>query len=266
MRKAEVFPYYRSCSEKFNAIYEFIKTQFDDDYADELCKLRGYVSEEQYNLVHDMKLGCCSVFGSDLGDSAKELGCLTKTDDFLLNDRYIIPVEDVGGNICALIGYYPDYKRYITTPSPFFSKECMFFNFRQAYELSWSKFNGFVIVVEGIFDCLSVRSLGLPCIACMGASLSKSKGELLKLFKKVAGIPDNDATGRKSLNRYSRQGWKVPSNTTMIKLIGGTVELDGETLHVKDLDNLVSWYDADDVREILLSLQSCKSEIEELIL
>lgn len=266
MRKAEVFPYYRSCADNFESIYRFLQTQYNDTYADELCTMRGYVSEEQYNLIKEMKLGYCNIYGDTLGSSAKELGCLNRLNDFILNDRFIVPIYDVGGRLVALVGYYADQKRYITTPSPFFSKEHMFFNFRQAYELSWSKFNGFVIVVEGIFDCLSVRSLGLPCIGCMGASLSKEKGELLKLFRKVVGIPDDDETGRKALNRYDRYGWHVPSNTTMVKLVGGTITINDEELHVKDLDNLVSWYDAKDVREILLSLQDCNDEIEELIL
>ena len=73
-------------------------------------------------------------------------------------NRFIIPVDDIAGHTVALIGYYPDYKKYITTPSPFFSKECMFFNFRQAYDLSIQEFGGLVFLVEGIFDCLSLRA------------------------------------------------------------------------------------------------------------
>ena len=141
---------------------------------------------------------------------------------------------------------------------------CMFFNFKQAYELSWQKYDGFVIVVEGIFDCLSLRALGLPCMATMGATVSKIKGEQLKLFKNVLGIPDDDATGRKSLNRYSRTGWKVPSNTVMLKFTGGLVDFGNTHLHCKDMDNFATWFEADDVREILLSYRGSKEEIEEL--
>ena len=143
----------------------------------------------------------------------------------------------------------------------------MFFNFKQAYELSWRESNGFVIVVEGIFDCLSLRAIGLPAIATMGSSVSKAKGELLKLFRKVLAIPDDDKTGHIAINRYSPRGWQVPQNTTMLRFHGGEFGLpNGETVHCKDMDNFVSWYDMDDVREILLSYYDSKEEIEDLYL
>ena len=88
---------------------------------------------------------------------------------------------------------------------------------------------------------------------------------LLKLFKKVVGIPDDDKTGRRALNRYSRFGWQVPSNTTLLKFMGGSITLpNGETVHCKDMDNFVSWYDKDDVRDILLSYMDSREEIETL--
>jgi DNA primase len=215
-----------------------------------------------------MELGTCNIPNAeDLGTMRKELGLVSDSDNFLLNDRYIIPVEDIEGGIVALIGYFPDYKKYITTPAPFFSKEFMFFNFKQAYELSWAKYDGFVIVVEGIFDCLSLRAIGLPAMATMGSSVSKAKGELLKLFKKVLAIPDDDKTGHNAINRYSPRGWQVPQNTTMLRFHGGEFALaNGETVHCKDMDNFVSWYNMDDVREILLSFASSKEEIEDLYL
>ena len=99
-----------------------------------------------------MELGCCHIDDvEDLGLMRRELGLVGENDTFLLNDRYIIPVEDIEGGLVALIGYYPDFKKYITTPAPFFSKECMFFNFRQAYELSWKEYNGFVMIATVCF-------------------------------------------------------------------------------------------------------------------
>ena len=268
MLKSEIFKYYRRTTEEFESIYAYLRANFKTDYVSELMALRSYFDEPQRELIKGMELGCCTIADSeDLGLMRKELGLVSENDTFLLNDRYIIPVEDIEGGLVALIGYYPDYKKYITTPSPFFSKECMFFNFRQAYELSWKEYNGFVIVVEGIFDCLSLRAIGLPAMATMGSSVSKTKGELLKLFRKVLGIPDDDKTGHKALNRYDARGWQVPSNTTMLKFHGGEFDLpNGEKVHCKDMDNFVSWYNADDVRECLLSYYDSNEEIEELYL
>lgn len=265
MLQKEVIPYYKKCAKDFNRIYDFIKTQFKGDYVEELCKLRGYVGQEQKDEIARRQIGSCVLLPSMLGSISEELGLLTKGGTFLLDDRYIISVRDISNNVVALIGYYPDTKKYITTPSPFFSKEGMFFNFREAYDIAWSKYKGRVILVEGIFDCISVSSLGLPCIATMGASVSSVKGELLKLFSKVIGIPDNDKTGRKSLNRYDKKyGWQVPSNATMIKLSGECDFGDGDVYKVKDCDNLVSWYDAYDVREMLTYFFDSKNELEEL--
>ena len=266
MRKIDVFPYYRTCVEELENKYYYMKGLFNNTYVDELCKMRGYVGQEQRKLIQDMKLGYCDIVDVDeLGTMRSDLGLVSSKDNFLLSDRFIIPVEDISGHLVALIGYYQDFKKYITTPSPFFSKNVMFFNFKQAYELSMRDFNGLVFLVEGIFDCLSLRALGLPCIATMGATVSSTKCELLEFFKKVIAIPDNDITGRKALNRYDkRYGWKVPYNTTMIKFDGGYLNVGGNSLKVKDMDNFVSWFDADDVRDILLSFRDSKEEIEVL--
>lgn len=263
IRRNEVVPYYKKCCLEMRRIYNYLISNFCGDFVEELCNLRGYVGQEQRNEIERLNLGRCSVLVESLGDMAGELGFVSKSGNFLIEDRYIIPVEDIAGNIVALIGYYPDGRKYITTPSPFFSKECMFFNFRRAYDLSMLDFDGFVILVEGIFDCISLQSLGLPVIATMGATVSEVKGELLKLFRHVLAIPDGDETGRRSLNRYTKRGWKVPDNTTLVKLHGGT-NFNGDP--VKDMDDIVTLYEADDIREMLLAYQYSNENMVEIIL
>lgn len=263
----EVFPYYKKCVKYIEEQYDYIQSLYSESCINDLCAIRGYVNGEQRSLLKSMNVGCCEIADIDvLGDFAKEFGFVSEKDYFILNGRYNVPIYDIAGNLVSLVGYFNDRRKYVTVPSPYFSKECMFFNFRQAYELSWREYNGFVILVEGIFDCLSLRAIGLPCIATMGSSVSVVKGELLKLFKKVLAIPDDDATGRKALNRYSKYGWKVPDNTTFLKFDGGYVDFNGTQLHCKDMDNFVSWYDVNDVREILLGYYNSHEDIEELIL
>lgn len=274
MRQNEVFKYYRKDVENLTLRYEYLKSLIEDETVDELCTKRGYVDKHQRDLLHELKVGQCFVQDiEELGDISvsKGLGLVTDKDRFLLDGRYIIPVEDVAGNLVSLIGYYPDVRKYITIPTQFFSKEVLFFNFHQAYELSWKEYGGLVIVVEGIFDCLSLRSIGLPAIATMGADVSKTKGELLKVFSKVLGIPDDDKVGRKSLNRHTKKGWQVPDNTTMIKLVGGEFILNPDDApemqimeHIKDMDNVVSWFEADDIKDMMLELAESKEEIEVL--
>ena len=267
MRQNETFKYYDKYVNEMNDVYNYLKSLFETDYITELCAVRGYVSNNQKELIKEMQLGYCEPDVEILKNASEELGLLSKKGYFLLTNRFIIPVYDLAGNLCTLIGYYPDNRKYITLPTPFFSRECMFFNFKQAYDLSFKEYDGFVILVEGIFDCLSLRSIGLPAIATMGATVSEYKCELLKLFSKVLAIPDDDKTGRRALNRYDKKyGWKVPSNTTMLKFHGGTIKLNDMDLHCKDMDNFVSWYEEEDVRDILLSYRSSREDIEELYL
>lgn len=270
MRQNEVFPEYRKQSQLVQDIFTLYQRRYEEDSIESLCQTRGYTSQEHKDLFAELHIGIGEISPVDLEDFDKyelnQLGLVSQKGNIILNNRYIIPHFNIDGTINTLIGYYPDVRKYITLPVPFFSKECMFFNFRQAYELSWSKYNGVVFLVEGIFDCLSLRSIGLPAMATMGADVSEIKCELLKLFRKVIGIPDDDDIGRKSLNRYDKKGWKVPYNATMVKFVGGNIDMGGTLLHCKDIDNFVSWYEPEDVREILLSFADSIEEIDELIL
>lgn len=274
MKKSEVFPYYRKCVSEYEKVYDYIKTQFNvQESVEELCKLRGYpLVGEQRDLLEQLKICSCTVNDkTNLGDMAEELGLVTKTERFLLDDRFIISVRDISGNLVTLIGYYPDNKKYITVPSPFFSKDILFFNLDHAFKLSFEKFDGLVFLVEGIFDCLSLRAIGLPAIATMGSTVSREKREILKLFSKVIYIPDNDSVGRRALNRRdSSYGWAVPENATGLKL-SGVVDFNEKgasseesIIKIKDIDNLIAWFDAESVCEILLSYKDSKKEVEGL--
>lgn len=269
MLQREVFPKYREYSSLLQEIYRTMRRDFAPDSVETLCQMRGYPIGEspqpeffKQNIPGYFELGDCSIFK----DYPQELGLFSKNGDMLLNGRYIIPVTSVCGDLVSLIGYYPDYKRYITLSTPFFSKAGMFFRFNEAYTEAWERNNGVVFLVEGIFDCLSLWSIGLPCLATMGSSVSAIKGDLLKVFRKVIAIPDDDDTGHKALNRYSKQGWKVPANTVMVKFQCGDVDFGGEKLHCKDVDNLVTWFDTDFVRESLMSFADSREEIDELII
>ena len=269
MLQREVFPKYREYSKALIDCYNQMKPYFAEDSVETLCLMRGYPIGEsaQHEFLKANPLGYFEVSDtSAFKEYPEELGLFSKQGEMLLNGRYIIPVTSVNGDLVSLIGYYADFKRYITLSTPFFSKAAMFFKFNEAYKLSWEQFNGVVFLVEGIFDCLSLWSVGLPCIATMGSSVSAIKGDLLKVFRKVIAIPDDDDTGRKALNRYSRQGWKVPSNTVMVRFHGGEVNIGGVELACKDMDNFVTWFDEETVREYLLSFIDSHEEIDELVL
>ena len=267
MLKREIIPYSRDYCRWFAEAYDVLKENFDGNYTDEICKLRGYVSKEHIKFIDSLNLGRCDIENvADLGEHRRELGLVTKQDKFIMPGRYIIPVNDIVGNIVALVGWYPDKKKYITTPSVFFSKDTLFFNIDKAFKLSWEKYDGICFLVEGMFDCISLSSIGLPVMATMGSTVSYAKAEQLKIFRKVVGIPDNDRVGRSALNRYSPKGWHVPDNATMLRLRSEGLDIDGTHYSVKDTDDLVKYFEADSLREILLSFADSKEEIEDLII
>lgn len=289
MNKTDILEYYDQSVTEVAMCYSAIKSKFTDDYVDALMRTRGYFSEHQRKMIEDLELGFASInhsedkdiyingfygvnpinFANNIAGNApnavKESFLVTKNGNFLLDNRFIIPVEDLAGNYVALIGYYPDQRKYITAATPFFSKEALFFNYRKAYEMAWKETNGVVCLVEGIFDSLSMTSIGIPCMATMGATVSVAKGELLKHFNKVIGIPDADKVGRASLDRNAPKGWKVPNNTTMLEIKANPIPLaNGETIKVKDMDNFVSWFNPEDVRESILQFSTSTNNIEVL--
>lgn len=185
-------------------------------------------------------------------DEYKDLGLFSEDGYFLLNERYILPVKDITGNIIALIGWFPDNKKYITTPSRFFSKDCLFFGLEQISETGVNKD---YFIVEGIFDSLNIRSLGYNAIAQMGINASSVKVALYGLFKRLVGIPDNDTQGRKVIKNNS---WKLPVNASYLKWIGGFGD---DKLAIKDIDRLCSLYEEDDIKELLKSCLNSKDNI-----
>lgn len=267
MRKNEVFKVYREYSEELEKAFTTIRGYYVESSIDELCTLRGYISDIYKDLFSEMGIGCPEISDVEvLGEYRSYLGLTSKKDNFLLNYRYVVPIRDISGRLVAMVGWYPDIKKYITTPSMFFAKESLFFNIDHAYKLSWERYDGLVFLVEGIFDCLSLRALGLPAIATMGVTVGAPKSEQLSLFRKVIAIPDNDKAGKRALNRLdAKYGWKVPPTTTFLR-IKGELKTELGSLKVKDIDNLVSYFDEDDVRELLLSFADSKEELEEIIL
>lgn len=267
MQRNQVFPFYRKYVEDLAEAYKLIKEQPCTGTVEDLCHLRGYIlGSEQHKLLEEIGVTAHSILDSKIfGERRKELGLVSDADNYLLEDRYVIPVYSANKDLLTLIGYYPDYSKYVTLPTQCFSKNILFFNIDDALERSWTTYNGVVFLVEGIFDALSLRAIGLPAIATMGNNVGFVKSELLKIFRKVVYIPDNDKTGRSALDRNnSSSGWKVPYNATGVKL-QGSYENNGLIVPVKDIDKAITLYDAESLRDILLEFAESKEEYEDLV-
>lgn len=254
---------YKDYCNKFNAVWKYLVSCSKDlnDIVDDVCKYRLYfnVQDRWTRLFKEIGIAYVSKDTCDYskfsGDEFKDLALFSKEGNFLLNERYIIPVRDMLGNIIALIGWYPDSKKYITTPSKFFSKDCLFFGLEQIGKTGLGKD---YILVEGIFDSLSLRALGFNAVACMGISSSRVKGTMYGLFRKIIAIPDNDTQGRRVIKNDS---WGIPRNSSYLKWVG-KLDIDGEnSLEIKDIDKFCSLFEEEDIRGMLQSAFSKNDRI-----
>lgn len=200
-----------------------------------------YMSEIQY-VVPDIS-----------AENMKLFGIADKNGEFLLRSRFVIPIRDISGRVTALVGWFPDVKKYVTTPTYGFSKDGQFFNmecFAKSFEGDYPKYKdeetgevlestGIVYLVEGIFDALSLRSLGFPALANMGLDMSLMKTEILTRFGKVIAIPDNDKAGMGTNQYLNRISGKKSKLTWLIKNEHVVVQLPKDA---KDSDDFIKGY------------------------
>ena len=231
---------YNEYCNRFNLAYRYIQSVSYDSHvvASKICDLRGYSKNgKMINMLMkaDFTYLKPELISFDIlkkFDANGDLGLFNeKNGSFRLLNRFIFPVRDMVGNIVALIGWFPDEKKYITTPSKLFSKKCLFYGMEQ---LSMTGIGKNYFIVEGIFDSLSVRSLGYNCVAMMGISVSRYTEVLYSLFKNIVAIPDNDNEGRRVI---TEDRWRLPSNGKYLRLKGNCKDID-DVLKVYDMSNV----------------------------
>lgn len=254
---------YKEYCQNFNKVWNYLTRCSKDvpTIVDEICKLRLYfdANEKWEKLFKEVGVAYVSKDTCDYDKlnqpMFKDLGLFSEDGHFLMNERYIIPIRDMLGNIVALVGWYPDRKKYITTPSKFFSKSCLFFGLEQ---LSKTGLGRDYFLVEGIFDALSLRALGFNAVAHMGISDSSVKKVLYGLFRRIGAIPDNDTQGRRVLKN---DAWNIPSNGFYLRWVGSLDCSDdgSEKIDIKDIDSLCSLFEDSSVISILKACMENKS-------
>jgi hypothetical protein len=217
----------------------------NDDVIFELMSRRKYTDERMYNTLKEVKLtyfdtlsDVTCLFPLSQYKTAEHWGLTSPKGASLLSGRYIVPIRDINNKITALVGWFPDERKYITTPTFGFSRDAQFFNI-ETYGTLADKVDR-VYLVEGIFDTLSLRSLGLFALGNMGLALSPIKVEILKRFGHVYAMPDGDNAGRGVLpfsGNGSKFKWNINNDVSFCKL--GLQD-------VKDPDDFVKTYDCDD--------------------
>lgn len=251
--------YYAYASE-FEKVYrELLYSCNQEQVVQELAELRWYTDIRMKNTL--LEIGVFKIDFFDIKDYSfnwdklKKFGLLNKSGGFLLESGYCVPIRDIEGNLLAIVGYYPGRptaSKYITAKGRYFHKAYSLFNIDNAVELS-NDFE-YLYVVEGIFDTLAIRSLGLPCVGLQGSLLSEVAKETINFFRKKIPIPDNDEIGKQEMYK-----WGIQGNTTYVE-IKGCVEIDDKIKIVKDVDDLIKYFDG--IEEILLEYKSSSSKYE----
>lgn len=253
---------------KVEEVYEYIKNNcFSRNEAslDEICRVRGYIQPTMREYFDSMDIYPLDINLEDLREEFhnpeyEEVGLFTSEGFCILKDRYVIPVYDALGNLVTLIGWLNDFKRYITLATPSFSKSLDFFNIDMALPLARQQ--GFIIVVEGIFDALSLSANGLPVVATMGSDVNNVKKSMLSLFNWVFVVTDNDKTGNKM-----ELSWIIGSRSTLVK-IKGVLHLDlegdekGLDVPIKDVDDLCKYYSSEDIQALFHKMNMTRNSVE----
>lgn len=120
----------------------------------------------------------------------------------IFHERWIIPIKDFSGNIINLVGYSPDVdNRYLYGNAKYYDRKNDMFgmeNYSEAYDLGWA------LYVEGITDCIALRSLGYKNVfASCGTMVSDIKmRHLNRLRYGVIFITDRDKAGQNTLKHW----------------------------------------------------------------
>lgn len=237
--------------------YDKALEKFGEDHViTDLMAYRGYTNYAMYETLFEAGVFKIEDF-YDLTTSFpeytlqqfKDWGLVNDKGNYILSNRYTTAIRDIEGTVIALVGWHPKggARKYVTTPTLGFSRDTSFFNLDHAYKLAWSKFNGRVFMVEGIYDALALRSLGLPAIAVQGLELSNIKSIMLSRFSKVIAIPDNDNAGR-SVNPYTNEltkktkksVWRIPIPHVFILLPDGVKDTDDLSMTENAYERLTS--------------------------
>lgn len=242
--------YYSEYCRTFSSIERYLRKYAQEDKRtfSQICNARGYYLERMEDILR--KAGFFYIENVECTNTLRRLSSdyalFGKDGKFLLEGRYIFPVRDMLGNTITLIGWYPCAKKYITLPTRMFSKSSLFYGMEQLNSTGIGKK---YFLTEGIFDTLSLRSLGYNAIAQMGIDSSRYKSSMYTMFSRLVGVPDNDSEGREVIGKDK---WVLPSNSSYFRWIGDSS---------KDIDSLINSYEEEDLKDLLNDVMNDKKRV-----
>lgn len=184
---------------------------------EEQIKLLEMLAERRGMRVEDLaKGGIFAVPNRDELDYLLEAWELTFEEAFgkdreevrLLNEGFIIPIYDSSYRVLFFINYnwerdksrhyinvFPEGIRDLTVNVKMYGGH----NLEQGIREGW------MVVVEGLFDAKRLEAEGIPVVALLGSELLDYQKLFLRRFEQVLYIPDNDFTGAKGWRKV-REG------------------------------------------------------------
>lgn len=249
--------------EELTLVYERLSSVFSsDEVIYDLMRERKYGSQEMFDTLKEIGVFRAEyitdirmVLPHITDEQLSQFGFLTENGDYLMPGRYVLPIRDIDGTIMALVGWHPmgGDRKYVTTPTLGFSRDASFFNM-DSFRLAKEKFGGKTFLVEGIFDSIALRSIGIPAIGNQGLELSPIKTQILNRYEKIIALPDNDNSGRKvnpftnfSTAKSKRLEWRIEAPHVFVKILDRRINIgEGEESRIKDIDVLIREYDAYD--------------------
>ncbi len=139
-------------------------------------------------------IDCAHAYLAERGlteETAKTFGVGFFAGKGLMHDRIVIPIHNPEGELVAYAG------RAIDGTEPRYKFPAGFHKSLELFNLHRVKGGISVVLVEGFFDCMKVTQAGYPCVALMGASMSKVQEKLIgEYFGHVVVMLDGDEAGR----------------------------------------------------------------------
>lgn len=180
--------------------------------------------------------------------------------------RYMYSIMDFNGQVMGLIGYDKHSEvKYLLSTTIGFGKINTFYGM---WMMRWIYSMGFILVVEGIVDCLWLWSLGIPAIALNGNTLTPFVARILKRFGYyVLLIPDNDETGEMAIRYWEKD---VPKASVLKIDLGNDIDRwrrihssEGHTYHESMLLEIIEKFKlyASNQRKTVFALDGDKYQI-----
>lgn len=181
-----------ACIESFLRDVRHIPKELFDDYKNYLISLGCfYVMNDEYMEYF---------FGNEITNV--KYGVYNDNEICYYYKKLVIPIRGYDNDIKSLCGYTngndlttDDFIKYQYSPKSIWSKGN--YNFMSEGEFRKAIRDGYVFIVDGIFDKITLSVLGYNAMSFMGSNLTDINVALLNLINKKIVLPDNDLAGNK---------------------------------------------------------------------